>query len=131
MIPTYGLTHIAVRVSDLEKSLVFYSKVFGARVMYRQEDFIQLQTPGASDIIVLQRSDDFLPNDRGIIHFGFRLKDPSGLKQLAEDVASGGGKIKEQGEFVPGEPYAFILDPDGYEIEVWYEKIPDELKSFN
>jgi hypothetical protein len=22
---------------------------------------------------------------------------------------------------VPGEPYIFALDPDGYEIEIWYE----------
>lgn len=25
------------------------------------------------------------------------------------------------GEFVPGEPYLFAADPDGYEVEVWYE----------
>ena len=24
-------------------------------------------------------------------------------------------------EFVPGEPYVFFRDPDGYEVEIWYE----------
>jgi hypothetical protein len=23
---------------------------------------------------------------------------------------------------VPGEPYLFAIDPDGYEIEIWFEK---------
>ena len=34
------------------------------------------------------------------------------------------GVIREQGEFVPGSPYVFFKDPDGYEIEIWYEKLP-------
>ena len=30
-------------------------------------------------------------------------------------------EVKDQGEFVPGEPYLFALDPDGNEVEIWYE----------
>ncbi len=26
-----------------------------------------------------------------------------------------------RGEFAPGLPYAFVRDPDGYEIEIWFE----------
>ena len=37
-----------------------------------------------------------------------------------------GGNVKEQGEFVPGEPYLFATDPDGYEIEISY-KIPTKV----
>jgi hypothetical protein len=29
---------------------------------------------------------------------------------------------------VPGEPYVFFEDPDGYEVEVWYELPADGLK---
>jgi hypothetical protein len=29
--------------------------------------------------------------------------------------------VTEQGEFVPGEPYLFARDPDGYLFEVWFE----------
>ena len=36
-------------------------------------------------------------------------------------VQSAGGTILRQGEFVPGEPYVFFTDPDGYEVEIWYE----------
>ena len=42
---------------------------------------------------------------------------------MVERIHSAGGPIKEKGEFVPGEPYVFSNDPDGYEVEVWYELI--------
>lgn len=29
--------------------------------------------------------------------------------------------VFERGDFIPGEPYLFAFDPDGYEVEVWYE----------
>jgi hypothetical protein len=32
-----------------------------------------------------------------------------------------GGKILRRGEFAPGFPFVYVEDPDGYEIEIWYE----------
>jgi hypothetical protein len=37
-------------------------------------------------------------------------------------VRAAGGTVKSAGEFVPGEPYVFAADPDGYEVELWYER---------
>ena len=31
------------------------------------------------------------------------------------------GKVLSKGEFAPGLPYVFFTDPDGYEVEVWFE----------
>lgn len=131
MISTYGLTHIALKVKDINKSLLFYQQVFGVKIMYQKPNFAQVQTPGSKDIIVFERSEFIQPNGGGIMHFGFRLVDPKDIERIADEVLAAGGTIKEKGEFVPGEPYAFIIDPDGYEIEVWFEKIPLELSSFS
>jgi catechol 2,3-dioxygenase-like lactoylglutathione lyase family enzyme len=38
---------------------------------------------------------------------------------------SQGSEIIDKGEFVPGSPYIFFRDPDGYIIEVWYELLPE------
>lgn len=130
MITTYGLTHIALKVKNITTSLFFYQQVFGVQIMYQKPGFAQVQTPGSKDIIVFEQSETIEPNGSGIMHFGFRLVDPNDIEQLADEVISAGGEIKETGEFVPGEPYAFIIDPDGYEMEVWFEKIPPELSSF-
>ena len=46
---------------------------------------------------------------------------PGDIDEAREAVESAGGRVREQGEFVPGEPYLFAIDPDGYEFEIWYE----------
>jgi predicted enzyme related to lactoylglutathione lyase len=55
------------------------------------------------------------------VHLGFRLVDPADIGAAAAAVEEAGGEILSRGEFVPGEPYLFCRDLDGYEIEIWYE----------
>ena len=59
----------------------------------------------------------------GVIHFGFRLVKPVDVSVLRQAVEAAGGKVKDAGEFEPGAPYLFFDDPDGYEVEVWFEKV--------
>jgi predicted enzyme related to lactoylglutathione lyase len=128
MIKTYGLTHLSISVEDIYRSSTFYENVFGAKKMYVTEKFIQLQTPGSHDIIVLDQHNGEFKKNAGVKHFGFRLIDLTDITLLISEIEKAGGKIKESGEFCPGEPYVFFYDPDGYEIEVWYEK---PLEGFN
>lgn len=119
---TYGLTHIAVRVKDLEMTKKFYCDVFDMEVMYDEESFVQLTTKGSNDILVFERAGDLaIGNGGGIIHYGFRLTDPAHIEHIAGRIVKAGGVIRDKGEFVPGSPYIFFSDPDGYEVEVWYE----------
>ena len=121
MIKTFGLTHVAVAVRDVDRASAFYRKVFGAVVVYKQDGFVQLQTPGTRDVLVFEKQPKRAGKSGGIAHFGFRLQNPGDIDAAARAVKKAGGTIKEQGEFVPGEPYLFATDPDGYEIEIWYE----------
>ncbi|MFL5811713.1 MAG: VOC family protein [Flavisolibacter sp.] len=120
---TYGLTHIAISVKSLDRTFDFYRKVFDVEEMYRSETFLQVTTPGANDIIVFEKKEADYGRTGGIIHFGFRLKTPDDIEDMAERIRIAGGIITDKGEFCPGEPYLFCKDPDGYEVEVWYEKI--------
>ena len=129
MISTYGLTHIALPVKEVHRTAAFYEEVFGCRIMYDHENFIQVQTPGSRDIIVFQQSP--VPSKLHGLHFGFRLSKNEDLEQLAGTILSAGGTIKDKGHFGPNEPYVFFYDPDGYEVEVFYENIPGTLKDFN
>jgi catechol 2,3-dioxygenase-like lactoylglutathione lyase family enzyme len=125
MIKTLGLTHLALTVSDLNRSFQFYHDVFGMLAVYREPHFIQAQTPGSRDVLVLEEGTDNVGLSGGIKHFGFRLADARDIDRAATTLERAGGKIKHRGEFCPGEPYIFFADPDGYEVEVWYE-IPTE-----
>ena len=121
MIRTFGLTHVALAVADVERSLRFYGHVFGMVAVYRRPGFAQLQTPGRDDALVLEEAGGPAGAGGGIMHFGFRLCDPADLDAAVRAAEDAGGRVRARGEFCPGEPYAFLLDPDGYEVEVWYE----------
>ena len=128
MIKTLGLTHLALTVSDLERSFQFYHDVFGMLAVYRESNFLQAQTPGARDVLVLEEGTENIGRSGGIKHFGFRLTDARDIDRAATAIERAGGKIKHRGEFCPGEPYVFFTDPDGYEVEVWYELASDSVR---
>jgi len=121
VIKTFGLTHVAVAVRDVKRASKFYRDVFGAVEVYKNDGFVQLQTPGTRDVLVFEKKPKQAGKIGGVAHFGFRLQDPQDIDAAAKAVKKAGGKITKQGEFVPGEPYLFATDPDGYEIEIWYE----------
>jgi len=119
---TFGLTHIAIAVSDIDRTLTFYQTVFDVDVMYKDDGFLQVTTPGAHDIIVFEKKEAPYGQTGGIAHFGFRLRNPEDITDILDKIKRTGATITDTGEFVPGSPYVFFRDPDGYEIEVWYEK---------
>lgn len=121
MVKTHGLTHISLAVKDPERSLSFYSALFGVREYYRDEEQIQVQGPGPHDVIVFTKAKSMAGKLGGISHFGFRLTKPSDIKLAVSEAKKAGAKILRQGEFAPGLPYLYIHDPDGYEIEIWFE----------
>jgi len=128
MVKTLGLTHLALAVSALNRSFQFYHDVFGMLAVYREPHFLQAQTPGERDVLVLEEGTSDVGKSGGIKHFGFRLTDARDIDRAATAIEKAGGKIKDRGEFVPGEPYVFFSDPDGYEVEVWSELPTDSVR---
>jgi catechol 2,3-dioxygenase-like lactoylglutathione lyase family enzyme len=120
-VATHGLTHIALGVRDVERAFAFYERVFGMVAIYRSGDFIQAQTPGTRDVLIFETAKAKVGTTGGIAHFEFRLVDAKGIHAAVRAIEDAGGTIDEQGDFVPGEPYLFARDPDGYLFEVWFE----------
>ena len=121
MVRTYGMAHIALAVVDPERSFRFYERVFGMIAVYRSDDMIQAQTPGTRDVLVLERRPNIARVAGGVLHFGFRLQDPADIQLAVAAVRDAGGTIEEQGDFGTSEPFVYFRDPDGYQVEVWYE----------
>jgi catechol 2,3-dioxygenase-like lactoylglutathione lyase family enzyme len=121
MVKTYGLTHVAVAVAELDRTEAFYGAVFGAVRVYRDAAFLQMQTPGARDVLVFEKNEAKAGKAGGVLHFGFRLTREEDIEIARREVRSAGGTITDTGEFVAGEPYLFATDPDGYTFEIWYE----------
>ena len=118
---TYGLSHVALAVRDPERTARFYEEAFGARTYFRSEDSVQVLGPGPHDVLAFDRDEARAGSRGGITHFGFRLMDPADIDGAVEAVIAAGGTLLRRGEFGPGLPYAFMADPDGHEIEIWFE----------
>ena len=86
MVKTYGLTHVAVAVRDLDRTEAFYSGILGAKIVYRDAGFLQMQTPGSRDVLVFEKDAKKAGKAGGVLHFGFRLmKDMGGAVIMAGD----------------------------------------------
>ena len=69
-------------------------------------------------MIVFEEDGEDVGIKKGVTHFGFRLIDPKEIEAAADAIRVAGGTILDRGEFIPGEPYLFASDPDGYRIAI-------------
>jgi catechol 2,3-dioxygenase len=119
VIETEGLTHLHLFVADLDRSLRFSREVFGFEEAFRDgPTMVFLHPPGSTHTITLSEVPARAGAAGGVDHFGFRLRDKGQLDRAIAEVERAGGRLVERGERVPGRPYAYVLDPDGYTIEL-------------
>jgi catechol 2,3-dioxygenase-like lactoylglutathione lyase family enzyme len=95
---TYGLTHLAIRVRDIKRTLAFYREVFDAQVMYEEKTWAQITTPSSHDVIVFEQSDeDSIGKTGGIVHFGYRLREPGHITEMVRRVTQARRKDQRTG----------------------------------
>ena len=116
MITTNGLNHLALPVTDPERSARFYTELFDMEVTSSSADMVFLESVGSKDVLALSRSDSVVASSRSTLHFGFRV-DPeqfdAALATLRERSVE-----SEPGERAAGR-YVFLEDPDGYTVEIF------------
>lgn len=122
------MAHTCIRVKDLEASLKFYQEALGFEES-RRRDFpdhkftlVYLTLPGDDYELELTYNYDHGPYDLGdgYGHIAIATKD---LEALHEKHQAAGYPVTDL-KGLPGVPpsYYFIMDPDGYKIEMIREK---------
>ena len=117
----YGLTNVSLASRNPRRSAEFYAAVLPADSVDHDEDFVQLKTPGSTELTVFEHARTAPGRLGGAAHFGFRVASPADVATAVTAVRTAGGEVVEQGELVDGQPYLFARDPDGYMFELWYE----------
>ncbi|MDM5338456.1 ArsI/CadI family heavy metal resistance metalloenzyme [Fictibacillus enclensis] len=119
--------HVGLNVTNLEKSIEFYSQVFDASPVKVKSDYAKflLQDPGLN--FTLNLKDEVSGNQVG--HFGFQVED-------AKEVLKHKSRLEKLGFFAREEMdvtccYAtqdkfWVTDPDGNEWEFFYTKVDVE-----
>jgi catechol 2,3-dioxygenase-like lactoylglutathione lyase family enzyme len=125
-----GMRHIALKVSDLERSARFYEQVFHMRRFGPPKHdgrFIALVSPGLKDQISLSVAAESGETARalgepgeqgGIDHFGFLVSPGTALDDVRKRVEAAGGAFLRRHDIEKRVPSYFFTDPDGYVFQV-------------
>jgi catechol 2,3-dioxygenase-like lactoylglutathione lyase family enzyme len=98
------LTHLSLSVKDLERTLAFYKRVFGAKVYWRGEGEAQVKTPGCHDVIAFEEKKRGVGKTGGIRHFGFWLGNPKDIDKAVKKRSRAAGSCCDAASSRPASP---------------------------
>ena len=110
--------HVNLSVSDLEKSIGFYSALFGAEPSVQKTDYAKwmLEDPRVNFAISSRGSQD------GIDHLGIQVEDENELNEVYSRLKTAGGPIIEEGATTccyAESQKSWIFDPEGVAWETF------------
>lgn len=113
------LNHVNLVSRDTERSAAFYEGVFGLERQWQEGDFVFMRC-GDFDLALHGGEPKIHPK----FHIGFRVMAPEDVDRWLEQVRGSDAPITH-GPIDYGDYYTFTCrDPDGYGIEVYYERNP-------
>lgn len=118
-VKTAGLCHVAIDVSDIERSVRFYTGMFDMEIIRQSDRVVHMKSAGAKDSFFLFRADgDVRPRGCGMdhFHFGFRIDDAN-FDRALEYIRKNNVRIHHNPDRAPGR-FVYIEDPDGYVIQL-------------
>ena len=116
------LRHLALAVTDEQRSREFYARWFGfgAEPPRRMDDGV-LMLYGPGDVSLALGPADGKPQLPAFLHFGFTLGDPAAVRELRDALAAAGVEIAgfwDEDDHVSVK----VRDPDGYVVEASWER---------
>lgn len=124
-------THVALRVSDLERSIAFYTALLGQEPARREADYAKFETSDPPLQLALNLTHEPIARDVGpLSHLGVLVEDAREFERMRAHVESAGLETRlEQGIdcCYALQDKVWITDPDGVEWEI-YRLLPDAAR---
>jgi len=116
--------HTMLRVSDPENVIDFYKEAFGFELRRKSEKdtftLYFLRIPGQDvdlELTYNHGEDDRYEKGEGFGHIAIRTDDDQSLQEAYDKAVEAGGEDYRPPEECLGH-YAFVKDPEGYEVEI-------------
>jgi catechol 2,3-dioxygenase len=122
------LGRVRLQVADLDRSVLFYERFLGMRVIRRTDDSVGLGPYGDDrEIVHLRQLKSARPVPKrgllGLYHFAILLPDRASLGRFVAHLAEIGARAGMSDHFVSEAVY--LTDPDGLGIEVYADRPRD------
>ena len=135
MVRPKQLGHLVLRVRDLEVSKKFYTSVLDLKVTYEMPDKMVFMSAGESShelaLMGVGPNEDRLGKSRlGLYHFAWEMNTLDDLKMLNKELKDKEIQIMGVGDHGISIG-VYFLDPDGNEIEAFYELPREEWPDRN
>ena len=134
MIKIERVAHVVIKVRSLEKSLDFYTRILGLKVMGEIPPAVVFLSTGRDHHeLGMAELGAEAPDSEffrvGMEHFAFKLSSEDDLREAYETLLSENVEIAYTvNHGVTKSVYFF--DPDGNELEVYADNSPEEVASF-
>lgn len=112
------LNHVALTVSDRERSAAFYGEHFGLTSRIHDDDHLLILGSDDGSELALSEGEPVAAKLPRTNHFGFRLPDESAVRAARQRFGALGvaeTEWQDDGRFVRVQ----VADPDGYRVELY------------
>jgi catechol 2,3-dioxygenase-like lactoylglutathione lyase family enzyme len=111
------LDHVALTVSDRERSAAFYGEHFGLTDRVHEDDHLLILGDAHGSLLALSTGAPAAADLPRTNHFGFRLDRPDEIVEARERFrAAGVAELEWQDR---GPARVQVADPDGYRVEFY------------
>ncbi len=133
MVKPRQLGHVVLRVRDVERSKSFYTDVLGLDVTFESPGAMVFMSAGEAshELAVMRLGPDAPGPDSGrvgLYHFAWEMESFEDLKRLKRELDEKSVPVVGIGDHGIGMG-VYFLDPDGNEIEAFYELPKDQWPS--
>lgn len=129
----YRMGHVALNVTDLERSEKFYLEVLGMKPIWKEEGEIAFLECGNDDLALIQIARGKVEAYRNqtfqfLNHIGFRVRTREEVDLAAERLRAMGIVIQDgPRDHRDGSRSFYFEDPDGNSIQILWDPLREKL----
>ena len=124
MVRVKQLGHIVLRANDINDSEEFYTNILGLHVTTRRPTgtmiFMSAREDASHELALIKADDIQDSSTHSLAHFAWEMESLEDVKEIHRKCVAEGLEIRSVADHGVSLGF-YILDPDGNEIEIFYE----------